>query len=169
MRTTLFSLFAILCTIPTAVVADVNPLTCSVTLQDTVRVLKPRSEFGRAFSTFTLDLSKDPKGWEHQNRCVSAKDFRGASFAGFLCLVVISGAGSEDPSAPVFLSVQITRDAVEMNDQRASSYPAGSRSRGASSLLVPINTSGERVELRHTFATKGGKGELFDALILCGR
>jgi len=158
---------ASICAVPSAVLADDKQLTCSVALQDTQRVLKPRSEVGRDFSRFTLNAAQDPKGWVHQNRCVDAKDFRGASFAGYLCLVVITGAGSEDPSGPFFLTVDISRDAVELDSKGSPRQVSGPRSRGASRLLVPIDARGERVDLSHTFATKGGRGDLYEMRITC--
>jgi hypothetical protein len=168
MKTTLYSLLAMMCVLPTTVVAEVNQMTCTVTLQDTQRVLKPRSAMGRAFSTFTLDLSRDPQiAWEHQNLCLMAKDFRGASFGGYLCLVVITGSGSADPSAPVQLSVEFSRDAVKLGD--ASSYNGGTRVRGGSTLLVPLNMSGEMVTVSHRFAHRGGIGELTEARLSCIR
>ena len=167
MRILVFLLLASISTAPATALADDKQLTCSVALQDTQRVLKPRSEVGRDFSRFTLNAAQDPKGWVHQNRCVDAKDFRGASFAGYLCLVVITGAGSEDPSAPFFLSVEISRDAVELDSKGRPRSLSGPRSRGASRLLVPIDARGERVELSHTFATKGGRGDLYEMRITC--
>jgi hypothetical protein len=157
------SIFAV----PSAVLADAKQLTCSVALQDTQRVLKPRSELGRDFSTFTLNATQDPKGWVHQNRCAVAKDFRGASFAGYLCLVVITGAGSEDPSGPFFLSVDISRDSVELDSRGSPRLSLRPRSRGASRLLVPIDARGETIEVQHTFATKGGRGDLHQLSITC--
>ena len=166
MRTPFSLLFAIIFNLPGAVVAEVNQLRCSVTLQDTQRVLKPRSAAGQEFSTFTLDLSIDKgSGWVHQNRCVSAKDFRGASFNGYLCLVVTTGTGSPDLSAPVKLSVDLSRDAVEYGTVPTSSV----RSKGSSRFLVPINLSGEMVTVEHTFATRGRRGELYEASIWCIR
>lgn len=167
MRIPVFLLLASICCASTSVLADVKQLTCDVALQDTQRVLKPRSEVGRSFSTFTLNAAQDPKGWVHQNQCVVAKDFRGASFAGYLCLVVITGAGSEDPSAPSFLSVEISRDAVELDSKGRPRSLSGPRSRGASRLVVPIDTRGDRVDLSHTFATKGGRGDLYEMRVTC--
>ena len=157
MKTTLYSLLAMLCVLPTGVVAEVNQMTCTVTVRDTQTVVKPRSAMGRAFSTFTLDLSRDPQvAWEHQNLCVRAKDFRGASFGGYLCLVVITGSGSADPSAPVQLSVEFSRDAVQLGDLPRDDGRSGAR--GGSMLLVPINLSGDTVSVRHRFAHRGGRG-----------
>lgn len=166
MRTTLSLLLALIFNAPSAVFAEVNQLTCSVRLQDTLRVLKPRSATGQEFSTFTLDLSiDDRRGWVHQNRCVSAKDFRGASFDGYLCLVVTTGTGSPDPSAKVKLSVELSRDAVQYGKVPSSSY----RSRGSSRFLVPINPSGEMATVQQTFATRGARGDLYEASISCIR
>lgn len=166
MRMTFCLLLAIFFNLPGAVVAEGNQLKCGVVLQDTQTVLKPRSEFGRVFSTFTLDLSLDRgNGWVHQNRCVSARDFRGASFNGYLCLLVITGTGSPDPSAPMKLSVELSRDGVEYGKVPARSL----RIKGSSRLLVPFNPSGEMVTVEHTFATMGRKGELQMASISCVR
>jgi hypothetical protein len=166
MRTTLSLLLAVIFNVPGAVVAEVNQLRCSVTLQDTQMVLKPRSTTGQEFSTFTLDLSIDKEnGWTHQNRCVSATDFRGARFDRYLCLVVITGAFSPDPSASVKLSVELSRDAVEYGTVPTSSF----RSKGGSRFLVPINLSGEKITVEQTFATRGRRGELTMATISCVR
>jgi len=166
MRTTISLLLAIVFNLPGAVVAEVNQLTCSVTLQDSQKVLKPRSATARLFSSFKLDLSIDKvNGWMHQNRCVSAADFRGAHFDGYLCLVVITATGSPDPSVPVKLSVDLSRDAVEYGTLPTSPL----RSKGSSRFIAPINLGGEMVTVEHTFATRGRRGELSVANISCVR
>ena len=166
MRTTISLLLAIVFNLPGAVVAEVNQLTCSVTLQDSQKVLKPRSATARLFSSFTLDLSIDKgNGWMHQNQCVSAKDFRGAHFDGYLCLFVITGTVSPDPSASVKLWVDLSRDAVESGTVPTRSL----RIKGGSGFVVPINLSGEKVTVQQTFATRGRRGELTMANISCVR
>jgi hypothetical protein len=146
--------------------AQAESLTCSVSLSDTQRVLTPRTAEGRSFSTFELDLNRDPQvWWMHQNYCVLARDFKRARFEGGLCMLVMTGAEISGPSAPLILSVDLNRNVATAGDALPTLIQQPWKE--SLSIRLPINTSSQSTWIRQTFATKGRKGELTALEISC--
>jgi len=166
MKHSLCSLLAVLFFVPAVVVADSNPLTCKVTLlqssKSLPRTLKPRTEFGEKFSSFSLDLQKNPdEAWLHQNLCVNKKDFRGGSFEGTLCLVIMTARELPSAESAPALYVDVSRQ-VESSASRGKGLLSGisNKSLGSVHAVIPLATNGATVVYQQSFATNGSRGDL---------
>ncbi len=175
MKRILLHLIAAVAFLPSVVVAQSAPLKCTVHLTQgsmlNTKVLAPRTKFGRQFARFSLDLEKDPQeAWQHQNMCVTKRDFQGASFDGTLCVVVGTGQESADVTAPGSLFVDVLRDVVRTGSAAGTMRLPGVRkeSLGGVNVVIPFNRDGRRFMYNQSFANKGTKGELSGLVIECG-
>jgi hypothetical protein len=166
MKHSICSLLAVLFLVPAVVAADSKPLTCTVILQQSSksmpRTLKSRTEFGEKFSSFSLDLQKNPdEAWLHQNLCVNKKDFRGGSFEGTLCLVVMTARELPSADAAPALYVDVSRQG-ESSPSRGKGLLSGisNRSLGSVHAVIPLATDGATVVYQQSFASDGSRGEL---------
>ena len=166
MKHSICSLLAVLFLVPAVVAADSKPLTCRVVLQQSSksmpRTLKPRTEFGEKFSSFSLDLQKNPdEAWLHQNLSVNKKDFRGGSFAGTLCLVVMTARELPSADAAPALYVDVSHQG-DSSASRGKGLRSGisNKSLGSVHAVVPLATDGSTVIYQQSFASNGSRGEL---------
>jgi hypothetical protein len=167
MKHTRLSLLLVALLLSSAAAAESKPLACKVTLTQTItdfpRKLAPRTSWGRQFGSFSLDLKKSP-AWLHQNLCVSKRDFRGASFEGTLCVVLMTAPGTPASGAAV-LDVEVSRDAISVDD--LPNVTPSSKRYGGVRATVPLDTEGKTFSFTQGFATSGAKGELHDLTISC--
>jgi hypothetical protein len=166
MKHSLCSLLAVLFFVPAVVVADSKPLTCKVTLQQSSKsvpkTLKPRTEFGDKFSSFSLDLQKNPdEAWLHQNLCVNKKDYRGGAFEGTLCLVVMTARELPSADAAPALYVDVLRQVKSSASGRKGLLSGiSNKSLGSVHAIIPLATDGRTVVYQQSFASDGSRDDL---------
>jgi hypothetical protein len=160
---------------PATVLADATPLKCKMVLSQGTgfdsRLLRPRGEVGNRFASFSLNLEQKPQELvEHQNVCVNKRDFRHASFNGFLCVRLITTQDSPDAATPGSLQVNVSRDVIDARSIEPSD-PAPElpkQSLGSVRADIPLSQGGRYFAYTQYFANKGGKAELESLFIECG-
>jgi hypothetical protein len=166
MKSLLLNVVAVLLFVPAVVEAQPVSLSCNAELLQGTKVLVPRAKFGRQFAQFSLELDRDPtQAWEHQNICVSKRDFQGALFEGVLCVVLMTTRESADVDAPTALVINISRASMIGSARQLLSWPRGSL--GGMSAVVPLDRQGKHFEYKQFFTTKGGRSELSSLRIEC--
>jgi hypothetical protein len=174
MKHSLCSLLAVLLFIPTVVVADSKPLTCKVTLWQSSKsipeTLKPRTAFGEKFSSFSLDLQQNPdEAYLHQNQCVNRRDFKGGSFEGTLCLLVMTARELPSADAAPALYLDVSRQVVSSaSGGNGLLSGSGNKSLGSVHAVIPLATDGKTVVFQQSFATNGLRGDLAQLNFECG-
>jgi hypothetical protein len=166
MKSLLLNVVAVLLLVPAVAVAQPVSLRCTAELLQGTKVLAPRTKSGRQFAEFSFDLDRDPnEAWEHQNMCISKRDFQGASFEGSLCVVLMTTRESADVDAPTALLVGVSRISISSSPRHLS--PERSGSLGGMSAVVPLDRQGKHFGYTQFFANKGGKSELSSLRMEC--
>jgi hypothetical protein len=157
MRSTIRSIFITVVSLTVPTVALCAPLKCSVRISDSERndSFVPQTDFGRSFSEFTLDLSRDPdQAWLHQNMCINRSDFKGARFTGSVCLIVMSTRSGTTPTGLPALYVSVWQGKPTIAPQPrllSKGISVSRRMNSDSELVIPINLNAREIRWRQTF------------------
>jgi hypothetical protein len=132
--------------------------------------LEPRSSYGKAFSTFVLELDRvGGEAWLHQNMCIGRRDFRSGRFPGTLCVVVMTSQESESGASASALVVDVSRFAQVSQTQGGKLLSPVTENLGGFRSSIPIDASGKTVSLTQFFpVSKSKEGDLAKMEIACG-
>jgi hypothetical protein len=130
--------------------------------------LEPRTRYGQKFSSFPLDLQKvGEEAWLHQNLCVGKRDFRQGSFAGTLCVVVMTSRESEENPSVSSLVIDVSRvGKTSLNSVGKLSSVLGDNL-GGFSTTVPFDVSGRAVSIIQALPSASTRGDLLKIEISC--
>jgi len=157
MRSTIRSFFIAVVSLTVPTVALCEPLKCSVRISDSERneSFVPQTDFGRSFSEFTLDLSRDPdEAWQHQNMCINRNDFKGARFTGSVCLIVMSTRSGTTPTGLPALYVAVWQGKLVIAPEPrllSKGVSASRRMNSDSELVIPIDINAREIRWRQLF------------------